>query len=69
MSSGRVWSLGFSLALPFFPFEPLPEAFRSFSAGDEKSILNASFLSRLGLEAAVASVASAAQQSEVSASD
>ena len=31
-------------------------SFRSFSAEDEKSILNASFFSRLGFEAAVASV-------------
>jgi hypothetical protein len=87
MSSGRVCSLCFSLALPFLPFEPFPEvyfgrlipaprvtgaksslavSFRSFSAGDKKSILNASFFSRLGLEAALASVASAAQKNEVS---
>jgi hypothetical protein len=33
-------------------------SFKSFSAGDKKSILNASFFSRLGLEAAVASVMS-----------
>ena len=37
-------------------------SFRSFSAGDRKSILNASFFSRLGLEAAVASVAASAKQ-------
>ena len=37
-------------------------SFRSFSAGDEKSILNASFFSRLGLEAAVASAAASAKQ-------
>jgi hypothetical protein len=37
-------------------------SFRSFSAGDEKSILNASFFSRLGLEAAVASAAMSANQ-------
>jgi hypothetical protein len=34
---------------------------RSFSAGDKKSILKASFFSRLGLEAATASVVSAVQ--------
>jgi hypothetical protein len=33
---------------------------RSFSAGDKKSSLNASFLSRFGLKAAAASVISAA---------
>ena len=90
MSSGRVWSLCFSLALLFLPLELFPDeyfgrvipaprvtgakrsfaiSFRSFSAGDTKSILNASFFSRLGLEAAAASVTSAAQQSEVSVSD
>src|SRR6266404_5870316 len=72
MSSGRVWSLCFSLALTFLPFEPFPSAcfgrvipaprvtgaksslavsFNSFSAGDKKPILNASFFSRFGLEA------------------
>jgi hypothetical protein len=41
----------------------LPVSFRSFFAGDKKSILNASFFSRLGLEAAVASAMSAKQKS------
>lgn len=39
-------------------------SFRSFSAGDIKSILNACFFSRLGLEAAVASVAMSAKQKD-----